>query len=98
MRYLDSNMPSKIFFFALAGAKILRTVTAKNDLINPMTSVKTFLIRMKKQGCECIRILSLIKKVFGKHFWETSLQIGLLNLLSSFVCNYCNMWVCVRIF
>ena len=37
-------------------------------LVIIVTLVRTLLIKMKKQGRECVRIISLLKKIFGKHF------------------------------
>ena len=49
MPYLDSNIPSKIFY-ALVGSEILRIAGTTTDLINMVARVNLLLIRMKKQG------------------------------------------------
>ena len=67
MLNLESNIPSKIFYASI-GSEILHIVLATTDLVNMVKRVNLLLIRMKKQVSECTRIISLFKKVFGKHF------------------------------
>ena len=62
-----SNITSKIFY-ALIGSEILRITSTTTDLINMVRRVNLLLIQMKKQGSECTRVISLLKKIFGKHF------------------------------
>ena len=67
MPYIDSNIPSKIFY-ACIGSEILRiarTTSEKNDMIH---CVNQLIIRMKKQGSQHERFISLLKKIYGKHF------------------------------
>lgn len=52
--------------FGSAGSKILTI----NDLINMVKRVNPLLMQMKRQGSECTRIISLLKKIFGKHFFK----------------------------
>ena len=52
----------------LDGSKIMRIARITTDLINMVTHVTSLLIRMKKQGSECYCIISLLKKIFGRHF------------------------------
>ena len=65
--YLDGNIPSKIFF-ALISSEIIsiaRTATGMNNIV---IRISLLLIRMKKHGSECVRIILLLKKIFKKHF------------------------------
>ena len=66
MPFLDSNMPSKIFYASIGSEilRIVRTTTELNDLKN---RVDELLTRMKKQGTEQGRLVSIIKKLFGRH-------------------------------
>ena len=51
MLYLDSNIPSKIFYDSIS-SKILRIARKTADLINLVTHVNVLLIGMKKQVSE----------------------------------------------
>ena len=62
MPYLDSNIPSKVFY-ALVGSEILRI--ARTDLINMVTRDDLLLIRMKKQGSEVFISCHYCKRSFG---------------------------------
>jgi len=66
MPFLDSNMPSKIFYSAV-GSEILRIARATTEPNDFKHRVVNLLVRMKKQGSEHQRILSLMKKIYGKH-------------------------------
>ena len=37
-------------------------------MVKMLTLVDLFLIRIEKQGIECICFILLMKKIFGKHF------------------------------
>ena len=52
MTYLDINIPSKIFY-ALIGSETLRIARTITNLINMVTRINPFLIRMIKQGSDC---------------------------------------------
>ena len=85
MPYSDSNIPSKIFYSLLI-SEILRIARTKKDPTNLITVANLLLIRMKKQGSECVHIILILRKVFGKHLeYFISLQILLINLLSSYL-------------
>ena len=62
MPYLDSNIPSKVFY-ASVGSEILRI--ARIDLINMVTRDDLLLIRMKKQGSEVFISCHYWKRSFG---------------------------------
>ena len=64
--YLDSNKPFKIFY-ASFDSKNLCIVRTTTDLINMVTRVNPLWIPMKKQGSEYVCIISLLKKIYGKH-------------------------------
>ena len=51
MLYLDSNIPSQIFYDSIS-SKILRIARKTADLINLVTHVNVLLIGMKKQVSE----------------------------------------------
>ena len=56
MLYLDSNIPSKIFYDSIS-SKILGIARKTADLINLVTHVNVLLISMKKQGSESTQII-----------------------------------------
>ena len=98
MLYLDSNIPSQIFYASIESEnlRIARTATTK-ELINVVTRVNSLLIRMKNQGSEHILTISLLKKVFRKHFKIIhKFTVQLMNLSSSFLCNY--FYLCVYVY
>ena len=68
MPYLDSDIPSEIFY-ALIGSHILciaRTATWQSSMV---TRVNILLIRMKKEGIECTHIIAFLKtQIFQKDF------------------------------
>ena len=53
-------------YYASVGAEILRIARTSRYLINMVKRVKLLSIWTKKQGSECTRIISLLKKMFGK--------------------------------
>ena len=53
MLYLDSNIPSKIFYDSIS-SKILRIARKTADLINLVTHVNVLSIGMKKQVSEVL--------------------------------------------
>ena len=67
MPYLDSNLPSKIFYSSF-GSELLHTIRTTADLADMVTRVNVLLRPMKIQGRKGFRIISLWKKVFRKHF------------------------------
>ena len=67
MPYLSNNIPSKIFH-ASVGSEILRLFKRTACLINMIAYVNLLLIKIKKPGSEGTRIVSLLKRIFGKHF------------------------------
>ena len=67
MPYLDNNIPSKTFYTSIS-SEIVRMARTTSELINMVTHANILLICMKKQGNECTRIISLLKKIFEKHF------------------------------
>jgi len=66
MPFLSSNLPSKIFY-ASVGSEILRIVRTTTELDDIKIRVETLLIRMKKQGSEKKRIITLMNKLYGRH-------------------------------
>jgi len=64
--FLESNIPSKIFY-ASVSSEILRIARTTSDLHNLIPRVNSLLHRMKTQGSECIQIISLLKKLYGKN-------------------------------
>jgi len=67
MPFLDSNIPSKIFY-ASVGSEILRIARTTSNLHDLVTRVNALLTRMAKQGSKHKQIASLINKLFGRHF------------------------------
>ena len=65
MLLFDSNMPSITFYTSIGSKSIARTTT---DLCIMDKCVNLLLIRMEKQGSEGAPIISLLKKIFEKHF------------------------------
>ena len=65
MSYLDSNIPSRKFYASTGFETYVRTIA---DLIKMVKRINLLLIPMEGQGNECICIISLFKKIFGKHF------------------------------
>ena len=65
MPYLDSDIPSKIFY-ASFDSEILHVAKATSNLINMVTRANLLVIRMKKKGSQCICIILLLTKIFGK--------------------------------
>ena len=55
-------------FDASVGSAILYIAETTTDLITMVTRFNLLLIRMKKQISKFTRIISLLKKIFGKHF------------------------------
>ena len=55
-------------FYAIIGSETVRIARTTRNPSNMVKPVGLLLIRMKKQGSECIRIDWLLKKIFGKHF------------------------------
>ena len=84
MPFLNSNMPSKIFYASL-GSEILRLGRTTNDITSLKYNVNNLLSRMKKQGAKETNTVKTIKKVFGKNpdifkaFSDTSQ--GFVNIL-----------------
>ena len=67
MPHLDSNIPSNIYY-AYIGSKILwfaRTTLDKNTFL---TLTNLLLKRMHKRGNKHRSIISMLNKMFGKHF------------------------------
>ena len=60
MPYLDSNIPSTIFYFAFGAQITYATIFQRNSeiLIN----------QMMKQGGKINKLLSTLDKSFGRHF------------------------------
>ena len=50
-------------FYASLGSEVLRIARTMTDLINVIKRVNRLLIRMKKQGSKCTRIILLLKKI-----------------------------------
>ena len=71
MPYLDSNIPSKIFYSAY-GAEILRSARVTNNKINFEHHCKILVQRMLKQGGRRLTINKTLTKVFGRHFTSFS--------------------------
>lgn len=64
MSYLDSNILSRKCFASFCSA-ILRI---EKTTINPLDMVTRFNFLLMRQGSECTCIVSLLEKIFGKHF------------------------------
>lgn len=67
MPYLGNNIPSQIFHASI-GSEILHLFKRTAGLVNMIAHVNLLLIKIKKPGSEGTRIVSLLKKMFGKHF------------------------------
>ena len=67
MPYLNSNLPSKMFYSAF-GAEILRTARTTSTLNDFISNSKRLLKRMKKQGGNMKSISKTLSKTFGRHF------------------------------
>ena len=67
LSYLDSNVSYKTRY-ALISSEILSIARTATHLINIATSVNLFQTQIKNQGSEFTRIISMLKKLFGKHF------------------------------
>ena len=88
MPYLDSNIPSKIFYASIA-SEVVRIARTTMDLINMVK---------RKSKLQVNVPVSIMKKVYGKHSikYFISFQIEVTNWFSSSLCNcFC---VCVWIF
>lgn len=64
MSYLDSNILSRKCFASFCSA-ILRI---EKTTINPLDMVTRFNFLLMRQGSECTCIVSLLEKIFRKHF------------------------------
>ena len=67
MPYLESNIPSKMFYSAY-GAEILRSARVSNNKLNFECHCKVLIQRMIKQGGKRITVNKTLSKVFGRHF------------------------------
>ena len=67
MPFLDSNMPSKIFYSSL-GAEVLRIARTTNNKAAFLNSVSIIIKRMVNQGAKLETVIKTLKKVFGQHF------------------------------
>ena len=67
MPYLDSNIPSKIFYSAFGG-EILRFARNTSDIALFMDKSKLLIDRMLKQGGKSFILTNILKRLFGKHF------------------------------
>ena len=68
MPYSDSYLPSKIFYTSI-GSKILHIGRTITDLVNMVKCVVgLLLVQMKKQGIEFTCNISLLERMFLKHF------------------------------
>lgn len=63
----DKRNGSELRLYASVGFEILHIAMITTDLINIVTGVNLFLIRMKNQDSECTCILLKLKKIYGKH-------------------------------
>ena len=66
MPYLDSNIASKIYHASI-GSEVLCLARTAMDL-NIIVTNPNLLLRMKKHCGEFTRIISLLKKIFGRTF------------------------------
>ena len=66
MPFLNSNMPSKIFYASL-GSEVLRLGRTTNDVHSLKSNIDTLLKRMRNQGAKQINTEKVIKKVYGKN-------------------------------
>ena len=95
MPYLDNNITLKLLYAPIC-SEILHITKTTTDLINMVRQGHRLLIRMKKQGTECTRIISLLNQIFWGNTFKffISLQIPLINLLSLSLCNYLFIGIC----
>ena len=95
MPYLDNNITLKLLYASIC-SEILHITQATTDQINMVRQGHRLLIRMKKQGTECTRIISLLNQIFWGNTFKffISLQIPLINLLSLSLCNYLFIGIC----
>ena len=63
MPYLDNNIKLKLLYASIC-SEILHITKTTTDLINMVRQGHRLLIRMKKQGTECTRIISLLNQIF----------------------------------
>ena len=95
MPYLDNNITLKLLYASIC-SEILHITKTTTDLINMLRQGHRLLIRMKKQGTECTRIISLLNQIFWGNTFKffISLQIPFINLLSLSLCNYLFIGIC----
>ena len=67
MPYLDSNIPSKIFYSTI-GSEVLRFARTTTSLEDFIRLVNSLFKRMHKQGCKVRRLVGVLNKMFDKHF------------------------------
>ena len=67
MPYVDSNIPSKIFYSSF-GAEILRYARNTNEVKIFLDSCHILIARMLKQGGRVEKLLNVLNKMFGRHF------------------------------
>ena len=67
MPYLDSNVPSNIYY-AFIDPTILSFFRPISDISDFFTLSNQHLKRMQKQGIKYRSIISILKKIFGKFF------------------------------
>ena len=67
MPYLDSNMPSRIFYSTL-NAEILRIARCTTEREAFVKSANKLCTRMLKQGANYNRTIHSLTKIYGKHF------------------------------
>ena len=81
----SSNIPSSIFYSAIA-AELLRIVISSNNPESFSTTIKPLIARMSRQGLSIGKINSSILKFFNKHHSDFNnvcqSKQELLNLIS----------------
>ena len=97
MPYLDSNIASKIFHVSI-GSEILSISRTTTHLTSIKAGLNLLFLQMKKQSSKITCIISLVKRIFGKHVQEY-LKLGdTADEFSSPLCSYYYICVCIYLF
>ena len=84
MPFKSSNIPSKMFYNTIS-AESLRIARASSNSINYSNSIKPLITRMLKQGANCTKIQTSLKKSFNRHFNQFSKIAQTFESLSSLI-------------
>ena len=63
--FLSSNIPTSMFYSSI-GAEILRIGRVSSSTCNFLSSCKTLIERVKKQGAKQYKLEKILKKIYGR--------------------------------